>query len=631
MHITEIRIQNFRSIRRLELAIGNTTVFIGPNNAGKTAILEAIRIVLRRRWGRHGTGLTENDFHRPNANVDPRQSAPIRIALIFEEREPREWDEDLLADLEDVANILPDGRNRIGLELTCEWNPENEALDPIWNFLDADYNPQSAPQRSINLSKFFDYISLHWLAALRDASDEFGPRSAYWGRLLRSAQVPRKTEATALEKLAEIDARIVAADPRLAQIAKTIGQATRVAIEQGPGEARLNTLPLSIEEILRRTGVVLRNDASRPWLPLDHHGQGLQSLAVIFMFQAVAKAQMEDKADLSGEPIFAIEEPDAHLHPQAARTLWKYIEQLPGQLLTSTHSPYFVQHVSLRDICIVRLRDGHTSIARIPPYILSSLPWNENVDRLIDTNRGSGLRPISRPGLSGEYVASTSWFDLAFRKKLAKCYKDISQRTDIETFHRECRILPSQEDEDRLAVHGRRSRSEIFFARHWILVEGATEYQLVHAVAQALDVPLDDHGISVIDFQQGDNAGIFPTLADAFEIPWDMILDNDQHLDNCRKQIRKRGFDQHTLDGRVVPLANGKIECQLIADGHEEILRKILDCPSPGNLHRKMNDHKIQYASALSRKIAKDSNLARRMPKPIVDLVLRLKKRIYHE
>ena len=631
MRITKIQIQNFRSIRSLELDIGDTTVFIGPNNAGKSAILEAVRILLRRRWGQRGTGLTENDFHRPNAECDPRESAPIRIVLNFEESEPSEWGEDMLADLEDVANLLPDSRNMIALELTCKWDPENESIDPRWKFLSTDYSPQSERSRSINLSRFFDYVSLHWLPALRDASDEFSPRSAYWGRLLKSAQVPRETEASALEALAEIDSRIVAADPRLAKIADTIGQATRVAIGQGPGAARLNTLPLSIEEMLRRTGVVLRNEEIRPWLPLGHHGQGLQSLAVIFMFQAVAKLQIEDDSDLGGEPIFAIEEPDAHLHPQAARTLWKYIEQLPGQLLITTHSPYFVQHVSLRDICIARLRDGHTSIARVPPYILSNLQWNESVDRLVQANSGSGLCRKFKPDLTGEYVASTSWFNLALKKQLSMCYKDPSQRADIETFHRECRILPSQDDEDRLAIHGRRSRSEIFFARHWILVEGATEYLVVHAVAQALNVPLDDHGVSVIDFQQGGNAGIYPTLADAFGIPWDMILDNDRQADRFRKQILQRGFDQRVIDQQVVLLPDGTFESQLITDGHEQLLREILECPPPEDLCQKMKDKKIPYASALSRRVANDHNLAQRMPKPIVDLILRLKRSIRRE
>lgn len=46
MKIKRVTIENFRSIRHAEVELGETTVLIGPNNAGKTAILEAIRIAL---------------------------------------------------------------------------------------------------------------------------------------------------------------------------------------------------------------------------------------------------------------------------------------------------------------------------------------------------------------------------------------------------------------------------------------------------------------------------------------------------------------------------------------------------------------------------------------------------------
>jgi AAA15 family ATPase/GTPase len=63
MRMTSLRIENFRSIKSLDVELGETTVFIGPNNAGKTAILDAIRIALTRRWGQRGTGFTEYDIH----------------------------------------------------------------------------------------------------------------------------------------------------------------------------------------------------------------------------------------------------------------------------------------------------------------------------------------------------------------------------------------------------------------------------------------------------------------------------------------------------------------------------------------------------------------------------------------
>ena len=191
-------------------------------------------------------------------------------------------------------------------------------------------------RRATNLTGFFSYVPLFWLGALRDAADEFTPRSGHWGRLLRGVRIPDELEADALRILSELDARIVAADPRLTTIAELIGQATRVAVGEGPGAARLATLPLGIEEMLQRTGIALRNAEMRPWLPLGHHGHGLQSLAVIFLFQAAVLQQLAEAERPGIEAIFAIEEPEAHLHPQAARTLWERVQELPGQKLMTT-------------------------------------------------------------------------------------------------------------------------------------------------------------------------------------------------------------------------------------------------------------------------------------------------------
>jgi predicted ATP-dependent endonuclease of OLD family len=51
VHITRLRIQNFRSIKDLTVGLGETTVFIGQNNSGKTALIDAVRIVLSRWEG----------------------------------------------------------------------------------------------------------------------------------------------------------------------------------------------------------------------------------------------------------------------------------------------------------------------------------------------------------------------------------------------------------------------------------------------------------------------------------------------------------------------------------------------------------------------------------------------------
>jgi len=514
--------------------------------------------------------------------------------------------------------------------VTCAWDPDKEAFDPAWQFLDSAGDPLPERRRSINLTGFFGYMPLFWLGALRDAADEFTPRSGHWGRLLRSVRIPAELEAEALKTLADLDAKIIAADPRLTDIATMIGEATRVAVGEGPGSARLNTLPLAIEEMLQRTGIVMRNEDLRPWLPLGHHGQGLQSLAVIFLFQAAVLQQLAEAEQPGIEAVFAIEEPEAHLHPQAARTLWDRTQALSGQKLMTTHSPYFVQHVPLRDLRLVRLRGGQTEVCALPRTVVSDLPWNASLDGFL---QGGGRCVFERDATTGR-LAARSWFDAGMEASLTHCYRNdadpAARQTEIAALRHACRVIPSAEDEEELGFHGRRVRGEIFFARRWILVEGVTEYLLVHALGKALNLPLDAHGIAVIDFQQSGSAGIYPALAEAFGVPWHMVTDGDQEAVKFRQQILDRGFTENDLTGKFSTLPQDHdLEDQLLADGHEQLLREIMGtlggkpaitCPFD-EFKGRLKNRKTGYMGALSLRIAADKDLAARMPAPFVDLI----------
>ena len=119
MRITRIEISNFRSIRHMAVDLGDTTVFVGPNNAGKTAILDALRIALTRRWGQRGTGFSEYDIHLPDDTADPKTSSGVSIELRSDESEPGEWPDTVAEDLGDIVQIdLATGRRN-----RCPENP----------------------------------------------------------------------------------------------------------------------------------------------------------------------------------------------------------------------------------------------------------------------------------------------------------------------------------------------------------------------------------------------------------------------------------------------------------------------------------------------------------------------------
>lgn len=630
MYIKQLRIRNFRSIEHLDIDLGSTTVLIGANNAGKSAILEALRIALTRRWGQRGTGFTAHDVFAPGPDLDPRALPPVSIEMELEDTASAPWPDELLQDLNDIVTTRPDGRNVIVLRITCAWDAGEESFEPVWEFLNYELNTLGTKaQRSINFSSFFDYLPLFWMSALRDADDAFAPRSQLWGRLVKAVRIPRATESEVQTALDALDAKILAADPKLGEIATTIGQATTVAIGEGPGGARLRMLPLNVLDLLMRAGVVLRHEDERPWLPLDHHGQGMQSLSVLFLFQAAVKEQLAVSERIGAAAVYAIEEPEAHLHPQASRTLWERVNGLDGQKLVTTHSPYFVQHVPLRDLRLVRLVGGRTRVAHMPKSVGCAAPWNGNVEK-VATHASGRIVKAADTGC----VSATTWLGDRLVNALAGCWvghaDEAHYRQEIERLRHKARVLLLPSEEQELAFAGRRIRGEIFFARRWALVEGVCEHVLLHAIGRGMGWALDAHGIAVIDFQNNGNASIYPSLATAFEIPWRMVTDGDGASGSFRRQLIERGFNDAELDLRMATLTPpNDLEDQLVADGHETLLREILVARGDSKaamytreeLLKRLKAHKTEYIHALAERVAGDAALAAQMPAPLVALV----------
>jgi putative ATP-dependent endonuclease of OLD family len=313
--------------------------------------------------------------------------------------------------------------------------------------------------------------------------------------------------------------------------------------------------------------------------------------------------------------------------------LWERISALPGQKLITTHSPYFVQHVPLHNLRIVRLRNGATEVVALPHRIVSTLPWTAGVEAF-----AAGAAHMLERDPETNCVSSKAWFSDGIADQLAHCWDGDAQaaarRAAVMELRHACRILVSPDDETELAFMGRRIRGEIFFARRWILVEGPSEYLLLHALGKAMDWVLDQHGVAVIDFQNNGSAGVYPALAEAFGIPWRMITDGDAESAKFKAQILKRGFTEADIGGRFGTLpAPNTLEDQLLADGHETLLRDTLadigahnakTCPID-EFRGRLKNAKTAYMAALAPKVAADPALAALMPTPFVNLIQGLK------
>ncbi len=624
MRVTRVEIENFRSIKHLVVDLGETTVFVGPNNAGKTAILEALRIALMRRWGQHGTGFTEYDVHLTSDADDPKTSKGVSIELHTEESRPEEWPETIGQDLEQIVQLNPNtGVRSIALRVTCAWSEDSAAFEPSWEFLNAARDPlPGRSARRMNLERFWRYLPVFYLSALRQVDDEFSPRSQFWGRLLKALEIPAGLESRIMRVLDVLNRRLLNADPRLQEIAKTLSGATRISARDKQGGLDLRMVPLKTWDLLSKAEIILRNESDWPWLPLQRQGQGVQSLSVIFLFQAFVDHLLRELYEQESEPVLALEEPETHLHPQAARTLWTHIRDLPGQKIVTTHSPYFVQHVPFRSLRLVRLTEQGTEVRWLPAsFSATTIPF---VDTLRTVVAGSGGALHYEE--ASETLTVKGALDQRNYRELLDCYRSHDRRSEIQDALKDLRLRSSLYIDDTelqsLETFARRMRGEIFFAERWMIVEGQADYLIVHALAHSMGYDLDEHGVSVIDAQNNGKPETFAVLARALGIPWLAVFDGDDAGKGYVERIGKRGFSNEELRRRCRTHGSGGLEAQLVTDGLGPELREILAELGEQNAHdfeeqalqARLGKYKTAYAATLAARLRADATLAERAP-----------------
>ena len=568
MRITRLHIENFRSIRKIDVSLGETTVFIGPNNAGKTAILEALRIALTRRWGQRGGGFTEYDIHLASDEDDPKQSPGVVIEIEAAEVHVGEWPKTVRQDLGQVVQMDPaSGKHAITLRVQCAWDSNTGAFETTWQFLNVRRQPLAATSaRRSNLERIQRYLPVFHLGALRDAADEFSSRSQFWGRLLRAIKIPAKLEVRVQRVLGLVNRRLLKADPKLSRISETIADATKVAARNEDGDVDLNLVPLKSWDLLARAGIALRNDPESPLLPLQRHGQGVQSLSVVFLFRAFVDHLLTEFYSAESHPVLALEEPETHLHPQAARSLWKHVNELPGQKVVTTHSPYFVQHVPSLDLRVVRLTSEGTEVRWLRSACsVGEIPSANGLEDVVDGSRGL-LEHDDRQ----EVLTANGWIDDSKYRKLQTCFSQHERRNEISAALRSLRtksaLCMADAELQALETWARRMRGEVFFAERWMIVEGPADYLIVEALARALGYDLDEHGVTLIDAQNNGNPAAFAALARALGIPWIAVFDGDRAGQEFKVSIRNRGFDVEEVERRCRMHDAGDLEQQLIRD-----------------------------------------------------------------
>lgn len=366
MKLRRIQIENFRGITSLDLELGDTTVLIGENNTGKTAVLDALRFALRDVRSRRGCAFDVYDFHLPNATSEPASSPAIGIRLTFREDEAGDWGDKRLARLDRLKIVQIDSNScaTIILKVGARFDAIKQEFAQDWEFHNLDGVPLTGVADAA-MSMLQSEVSYYYLAALRDAAKHFDAKGAFWRPFLKESQLTEEKRREIEIKLSEVNELIISSHASFSQVVSRLTEVKDVISMCGENLVSIDAVPERLFDMLAKAQVNLNTDTGAK-IPVRRHGEGIQSLAVLTLFNAFLQAWNK------GDPIVALEEPEAHLHPSAVRSLWQLIERIPGQKIISTHSGDLLSEVPSEAVIRLHKAAGVVSASRLKDVNLDS-------------------------------------------------------------------------------------------------------------------------------------------------------------------------------------------------------------------------------------------------------------------
>ena len=350
IQIDIVRINGFRGISNLELSLPRVTVLIGQNNSGKTSVIKALQLAL----GDYSRFLSDEDFH---IDEHEKRSEVINVDIRFIPTQDgvrsNEFSQDWQVSFGDKIASEADGKQFVAVRTTAQ-------VDRIkGGFLVDRFHMKTWPDhtgwqdvrvpKSQKLNRRLEAIPFISIDAQRDIHNELRDRTSFIGRVLSSVEYDERVVAELERMVAEVNREAVENSEPLQKL-KTHLDNLNESFE-GSGSAELTPFPKKIRDLSKRFSVHF-GETNKNSFSMEYHGMGTRSWASMLTVKAFADllAKNHEEEEEPYFPVIAAEEPEAHLHPNAQRTVFEQLQQSPGQIVISTHSPYLAGISDLTDL-----------------------------------------------------------------------------------------------------------------------------------------------------------------------------------------------------------------------------------------------------------------------------------------
>lgn len=431
MYIAELSIENLRSFKnqtKIEFHEG-INVIIGQNNVGKTTVIKALELLFSDSKNKR---LLIDDFNR-DTTFEELKSKPPKITLsatLVESYEEEEFSEELVT----VTSWLTKLESPYQAQITYEFYlPEKEIeayrnsmdsvfnsnLEECWSIIRDDFlrkyiyrvlvgNPAHSNKVDLESINKFDF---QFLSAIRDVErDLFSGRNPLLKEIIdffmdyeiktndtldknqQIAEIKAKKQAfsrDAKELIKSLQSRMVEGNKHMLKYVEDTGAGFDGMSPAFDGMILDTELYSALKLIVQsETGIKL---------PAINNGLGYNNL--IYISLLLAKMQKDASGEYLGTnakvySMLAIEEPEAHLHPNMQYKFLKFLKENQdtevNQIFITTHSPNITAAVDLEDIIVLQKYDKETRVA-YPGQVFTNTPEDQKsknyVKRFIDVTK----------------------------------------------------------------------------------------------------------------------------------------------------------------------------------------------------------------------------------------------------
>lgn len=314
MRIKKLHIKGFRNFSDVEIDFQNKTLVIGANDVGKTNLLYALRLLFDKTISEHDLELSESDFNAYS------ESDTIEITAT-------------LCEITEECLISEFGGNiKDGCTIIRYTNKKNTGYEIFVGYCEDTLS-------KIQTRKYIKRLNMQYVDTNRDLFS-FLRRERIKMLQISKENLTEKERENDNQKILQIQTNLDCINSEISSLKYISNSLNEVNKELGELSAHNEDQDVRFVAGESKADKLLDNLVlaySTENNPLSIGGDGRNNQ--IFLATWIAKQHIIESAD--HVTFYAIEEPEAHLHPHQQRKLSSYIQQsFDSQVIITTHSPH---------------------------------------------------------------------------------------------------------------------------------------------------------------------------------------------------------------------------------------------------------------------------------------------------